>query len=135
VVSLPLPSILPQELILRGFYVGLSHSRDEENQRKDLSCVVYFVGDGWCDPEIADELLKLNKHWGRMTESTPVRHSVIYFCCSSPSDRLITSAYRMAVDSFASLRTLVRDLVPFVNRFTSWLVSSTLISGLVGTFR
>jgi len=31
VVSLPLPSTPPQELARRGFYAGVSHSRDEEN--------------------------------------------------------------------------------------------------------
>jgi len=45
VVALPLPSDPPQELIRRGFYANLSHSRDEENQRKGLSCVVYMTGD------------------------------------------------------------------------------------------
>jgi len=108
VVSLPLPSVPQQELVRRGFYAGLSHSRDEENQKKGLSCVVYFVGDGWCDPEVDDSLLKANKHWGRLTESIPVRHSVIHFCYSSPDFRLNTSAYRIAANSFSSLRTMVR---------------------------
>jgi len=107
VVSLPLPSTPVQELIRRGLYGSCSHSRDEDNQKNGLSSVVYFVGDD-CNPEKFSEMIKQNHHWARLTESIPLRQSVIHLCYSSASFRLNTSSFRMSVDSCTGLRTLVR---------------------------
>jgi len=96
------------ELVRRGVYAGLSHSRDEENQRKGMAFVNYLVGDEY-EPEKIDEQFKINQHWGRLAESLPMRVTAFHFCYSSTNWRPVTSTYRMSVDSFTGLRTMVRD--------------------------
>jgi len=89
-------------------YAGLSYSRDDENQRKGMAAVFYLVDDEY-EPEKIDKIWELNQHCGRLVASMPVSFGVTHFCYDSTSWRSCTSTYRMSVDSFIRLRTMVSD--------------------------
>ena len=115
-------SVPMNELLRRGVYAVLSYSRDEENQKKGLVIVAYHMGDEY-RPEDAEQRGKVNEHWGRLFACLPVRFQAIHCCFDSKVWRPTTANFRMSVDLFSGLRTMVRELS--LSSFLLSLCSST----------
>ena len=123
-------SIPMNELLRRGMYAGLSYSRDEENQRKGLVSVAYHLGDEY-RPEDSEQRGEVHKHWGRLFACLPVRSQAIHICFDSPIWRSTAANFRMSVDLFSGLRTMVRD--PRLRSFGLSSCSSTCLCLSLGT--
>jgi len=115
-------SIPMDELLRRGIYAGLSYSRDEENQKKGLVSVAYHMGDEY-RPEDSAQRGKLHEQWGRLLACLPVRFHAIHCCYDSQIWRPTTANFRLSVDLFSGLRTMVSDLS--LSSFLLSLCSST----------
>jgi CRAL/TRIO, N-terminal domain len=117
-------SIPMHELLRRGMYASLSYSRDEENQRKGLVLVAYHMGDEY-RPEDSEQRWEVHKHWARLLACVPLRYQAIHICFDSPIWRATGANFRISVDLFSGLRTMVRDFSCY--HFLLSLCSSTCL--------